>query len=407
MARKNKKKNQKTSANGQPSKKERVSSRAKGEVVEKVVAMMHEGSGVQVHHDVMLPAKDDASRERQFDVLLVGNVAGYQTTIVIECKNYGRNINVKDVESFSGELEDVGLAPQQGILVSASKIGAGAQSRARSLGMRVFELKGLTADRLSSAIHEANQQVVFVVPYLSHLSVVSPSGRAMDNQETLSIFDEQGNLEGTLLDMIWLQWLHGGPPSVLGEHEYEFDTSGWHHLVNGELVPVWSVEVEVKVVGAVVLFSGTTTQHALVHPDGGGLHKYKQKAAFDIGPGQYPVEMVETEEELQQLLKKRSGALSVTLGRIRAPRLRLEAIYWPPSQRAVDKMRELHERHERDGEPELSPEALQGVEGTDLTVIWEPISEEYLTIKQPDSSVTASRSSSEDRGDRGEEPDAS
>lgn len=401
MARKSKKKNQKTSANGQRSKKGRVSSRAKGQVVEKVVAMMHEGSGVGVHHDVKLPAKDAQSRRRQFDVLLIGNVAGYQTTIVIECKNYGRNINVKDIESFSGELEDVGLAPQQGILVSASKIGAGAQSRARSLGMKVFELKGLTADRLSSAIHEANQQVIFVVPYLSHVAIVSPAGdRTGSHGEMLTIFDERGNLMSTLPDMVWLRWLHGRPSSVLGEHEHKFDTDGWHHLVNGELLPVWSVKIRVKVVGAVVLFSGTTTRHALVQPEDGGLQKYKQKASFDIGPGQYPVRMVETEEELQKLIKKRSAALSLTVGRIRAPRLRTENIYWPPSQRAVDKMRELDASHASGEGVALTPEALQGVEGTALTVIWEPISEEYLTIKQPDSS-------SEDLGDGEEESDAS
>lgn len=400
MARKSKKKKRDTGMNEQRPKKERVSSRAKGEVVEKVVTMMHEGSGVQVHHDVMLPAKDDQSRRRQFDVLLIADVAGYQTMIAIECKNYGRNINVADIGKFRDQLDDVNLAPQQGILVSSTKIGPAAQSRARSLGMKVFELKGLTADQLSSAVHEAKQQVIFVVPYLSHLSIRNTAGPGAHNHELLTIFDKQGNLLGTLPDMVWLRWLRGEPPSVLGEHEHQFDTDGWHQIVDGELVPIWSVTVRVKVKGAVVFFSGTTTQHALVHPDGGGLHKYKQKAAFDIGPGQYPVEMVETEEEMQKILKRRSAALSLTVGRIRAPRLKTENIYWPPSQRAVDKMRKLHEQHEQDGEPELSPEALQGVEGTDLTVIWEPISEEYLTIKQPDSS-------SEDRGDREEEPDAS
>lgn len=396
--------NSKTDRNKKPKKrsdkKERVSGQTKGEVVEKVVAMMHEGLGVEVRHDVKLPAKDDQSRRRQFDVLLIGNVAGYQTTIVIECKNYSRNINVKDIDSFSGALEDVGLAPQQGILVSASKIGPGAQSRAWSLGMKVFELKGLTEDRLSSAVHEANQQVIFVVPYLSHLSVVSPAGIGTTTEELFHILDERGNLLGTLPDMIWLRWLGGEPPSVLGEHEYEFDTKGWYQLVKGQLVPVWSVTVRIKVLGAVVIFSGTTTRHALLRPEDGSLEKFKQKVSFAIGPGQYPVENFETEEELTKFLRRRMAAVSLTVGRVRAPRLRLESVYWPPSQRAVDKMRELHELHEKHGEPELSPEALQGVEGTDLTVIWEPISEEYLTIEQPNSS-------SEDRGDREEESDAS
>lgn len=54
-----------------------ASSTEKGAVVEKIVAMMHEAPGVEVRRDVRLPAKNDSSRQRQFDVLLIGNVAGY------------------------------------------------------------------------------------------------------------------------------------------------------------------------------------------------------------------------------------------------------------------------------------------------------------------------------------------
>jgi hypothetical protein len=118
----------------------RASSTERGRVVERVVAMLHEGSGAEVRRDVRLPAKNDGARHRQIDVLLLGETAGYQTVVAIECKNFKRPINVRDVGSFKDLLEDVGLSPQQGILVSASRIGSGALSRAREIGMRVFEL---------------------------------------------------------------------------------------------------------------------------------------------------------------------------------------------------------------------------------------------------------------------------
>ena len=54
----------------------RPSSNDKGNVVERIVAMMHEEPGVQVRRDVKLPAKNNSSRRRQYDVLLIGNVAG-------------------------------------------------------------------------------------------------------------------------------------------------------------------------------------------------------------------------------------------------------------------------------------------------------------------------------------------
>jgi len=62
----------------------------------------------------------------------------------------------------------------------------------------------------------ANQQVIFVVPYLSYVSLLSAAGPGAPNEELLIILDEQGNLLGTLPDMVWLRWLQGEPPSILG-----------------------------------------------------------------------------------------------------------------------------------------------------------------------------------------------
>ncbi len=64
------------------------SSKDKGDIAEKIVAMLHEASAGEVRRDVMLPAKNDASRRRQFDVLLLGNVKGYPVVLAVECKNY-------------------------------------------------------------------------------------------------------------------------------------------------------------------------------------------------------------------------------------------------------------------------------------------------------------------------------
>ncbi len=88
-----------------------ATSKQKGDVLERVVAMMHEARGVEVRSDVRLPAKNDSSRQRQFDVLLIGNVAGYQTVLAVECKNHKRRKDVGYVGRFRDHLEDVGLAP--------------------------------------------------------------------------------------------------------------------------------------------------------------------------------------------------------------------------------------------------------------------------------------------------------
>ncbi len=65
-------------------------SKQKGELVERIVAMMHEQEPqVTVLRDVRLPAKHSGKRSRQIDVLLLGHFAGYPSAHAIECKNYG------------------------------------------------------------------------------------------------------------------------------------------------------------------------------------------------------------------------------------------------------------------------------------------------------------------------------
>jgi hypothetical protein len=109
--------------------KAKSSSKQKGELVERIVAMMHEGDPrVTVRRDVRLPAKHGGKRSRQIDVLLEGDFAGYPTMFAVECKNFKRPVDVGDIGRFRDLLEDVGLYPNQGILVSASGIGSGAKS---------------------------------------------------------------------------------------------------------------------------------------------------------------------------------------------------------------------------------------------------------------------------------------
>lgn len=367
--------------------KGKASSKDKGDIVEKIVEMMHRSPELKVLRDQQLPAADGSNRTRQFDVLVLGTFAGYESMLVIECKNYKRNINVKDVDSFYGELQDVGYGPREGVLVSAGKIGAGAQSRARSLGLKVFELKGLTTDRLSSAVHEARQRLVFAIPEISHLAITSSAGGSLEVHETWAFFNEDGGYAGSLADLVWEAWLHGVPPSVMGEHELELDTTGWYHGVQGERVPVMSATAKIRIKGAVVALPGSVTRHALVEPGSTGagrLQKFKANARFDVAPGQYPVRSFETEKELERFLNDDRAIMSLTVGRVRAPRLRLENVFWPPSQRVLEKMREMHEAYESGEGPPPNPDALRGIEGTELNVLWEPVSPEYVTVGEPE-----------------------
>jgi hypothetical protein len=358
-----------------------ASSKEKGEFVEKIVAMMHEAPGVEVRQDVLLPAKNDSSRRRQFDVLLVGNVAGYQTVLALECKNYRRAAGVGDVGKFRDHLEDVGLAPQQGILVSASGFTSGALARAEELRMAAYELSGLSPDRLSEAVHEASQLVVTVVPFMSRLSVVSEVPEGASTTEVLTLYDAEGRLVGSIPDLLWMRWLEGEPESVLGEQELEIAIpEGWHARANGERARVLSVSAKVEVGAAVVELPGTATSVSLVDPKGRGVQKARAAARFDKAPGEYPVRNFRDEEGLAAYLEGQRATFRVTVGRIRAPRIRLDYVYWPPSERVARRLKQLEKFHAA-GRIGLHPENLRGVEGTDLRTIWEPIVRGYPAVE--------------------------
>ena len=106
--------------------------------------------------------------------------------------------------------------------------------------------------------------------------------------------------------------------------------------------------------------------------------------------GQYPVRSFGDEGELATYLEGQSAAFRVTVGRIRAPRVRVKHIYWPPSERVAWRMKQLEKFH-RAGRIGMDPENLRGVEGTDLRTIWEPIvpgypALEYLRKREDDRS---------------------
>ena len=358
----------------------RASSTERGRVAERVVAMLHEDSGAVVRPDVRLPAKNDRSRHRQIDVLLLGETAGYQTAIAIECKNFQRPVNVRDVGAFKDLLEDVGLAPQQGILVSASRIGSGALSRAREIGMRVFELSGLTADGLSEAVRDASQAVVYIVPAVSDISVTNEVRRAAPH-ELLLLHDPAGEVVCYVHDLLWLRWLEGQPPSVLGEHEVRVDVpDGWHTVVGGRRFPVLSAAAKVRVRAAVVEFPGTASDFALVDPEDRTVERMRSTASFETS-GERPVRVFEEESELEALETRGAGELRVTVGRIRTPRMQINHVYWPLSPRVLRRVRQYHRFYRMGRIGVARPEDFAGVEGDNLMAFWEPIAQDQPALE--------------------------
>ena len=96
------------------------SNKAKGNLVEEIAALLHEGSGVTIERNAKVPVHPNSKRTREVDVLVTGMLAGYPLRIAIECKNYGKPIGVELIGVFKSKLEHIGIPPQHGIYISAS-----------------------------------------------------------------------------------------------------------------------------------------------------------------------------------------------------------------------------------------------------------------------------------------------
>jgi hypothetical protein len=353
----------------------------KGKLVEQIVATMHSAPGVKVEQNVHLPARGVSKRTREIDVLLTSDVAGYPIRLAFECKNYAATIDAPRIDEFVGKLADVGIPPQCGIYVTSSQFTSGAIERAAKEGIRLLMLTGLTRDRITAAVNDAIQSIVFLLAAIKQMRVQSNVAQATGN-ELLLFHNEDGEICGSVPDLIWKKWIEGDPHSVLGDHEVELTIpQDWCQLINGKIEPVLALSATVHVVGYVLTLPGRVQQHQLVDVANKTVDRFRVNVQFDPPSGKYPIVAFNEERELEDFLKKQSTTAHITIGRIRLPRILLGNLYWPPSKRVASILTILTQAHKAGEITNLSPELLADIEGDDLETMWEPIWPEIPILK--------------------------
>jgi tetratricopeptide (TPR) repeat protein len=366
---KSKKKNKKA-------KSEQAPNQRKGRLVEQIAAMMHKRPGVKVECNVFLPPRHgDPERRREIDVLVTGDVAGYEIRIPFECKNEKDPIGVEYIGSFADKLEEVGIPSEQGIYVSSSGYTSGAIDRAKTKGIKLLTLTGLSEDRLSSAISDAFQYHIYLLAQIKNIALTNEIESIPDSDHFLLFHDEEGKVWGTVPDLVWNKWNEGEPPSVIGEHLLEINVPpNWYQLVNGKRVPVISITATIQVIGLMVKLTGSSSRHALLNAEDKSVDRWQVGASFDLpkeSGASLPVTTIETEEELKALIEK-PASFKIT-ARIRLPRIQAGAIYWPPSERVAKIAAESLNKYKAGELSALEPFDFVEVEGTNLKTVYEPV----------------------------------
>src|ERR1035437_6423010 len=76
--------------------------------------------------------------DRQIDILVQQTVGQYPIRIIIDCKDYKKPVDVKELEAFMGMVEDVGA--NKGAMVAPSGFTSTAKQRAKDAGIDLFRL---------------------------------------------------------------------------------------------------------------------------------------------------------------------------------------------------------------------------------------------------------------------------
>lgn len=351
------------------------SNKQKGNLVEKIAAMLHESAEVRVERNVFLPPLNgDPERKREIDVLLTSHVAGYPVRIAIECKNEGSAIGVEFIDAFVGKLDDVGIPHQHGIFIAATGYTSGALDRAKAKGIRTLILTGLTEDRLNEVISQAYQYMIYLLPVVKCLRITNSCPES--SFEMLAFFNNEGELCGMVPDLIWFKWQEGQIALTLGEQDIELQIpAGWKQSIKEDPDMPTKLRATVEVVGIVLKLTGKARQHSLIDALTKQTDRTRLKVDFNLSRlrGRHlTFKHFFTEEELQAWMEKHEAHRLVN--RIKLPRLQyLDQFYYPLSERVAGIVMSQLMAYDAGQLPTPPVFRFDELEGSELKNAWEPI----------------------------------
>lgn len=351
---------------GKKARAQKRDAKIKGDIVESIVAQMHDARGVIVERNVRLTSLHNPKRRREIDVLLTAQVAGYPVRFAFECKNYGSKAGVEKIGEFADKLLDVGLPTQSGIFVSASGFTQGALDRAKQIGMQTLVVTGLADDRRSSAVVDALQSIIFLLPVATQLTIVNDAEH-VENEEIWYWFDEKGVAQATTPDLLWHRWRDGAIPSRIGAHEIKVDAPGWTQRIGGKVSVPNELKFGVHVHGLVLTLAGQANDHILFDMSQQSWKKRQIDVRFEAPGENASMRVFDSEDDFTKFVNGRPETVRVVT-RMRLPRLLWKGLFWPVSDRVRGELAELQKVKPPE---DVTEEDFVNLERRSLGSVWE------------------------------------
>ena len=337
------------------------STKRKGDVLEDLVALLHGGEAGTVKVRSMLPSTHTPARSREVDVLLEQRVLGLPVHTVIECKNHKEKVGIHLIDAFVGFLDDLGVPATRGIYVSPTGYTSDAMARAQDAGIKILQFDGFTSDRLGACIRDAWQSVVFLVATWTRMSrflscVGCQSGPGHNVELDLA---RHGQGVVGLMNAFWEEWVGGRLPSSPGEHVLSIRLPARFRLEMEKVADSGMVIMDVLVTAQVLAVEGEATHLSLMDVPTQATERVRIDARFPELPASVDLVGFDSEAKLQAHLKQ--GAVHVCT-RLRVPRVVAPKCYWPPSEEALERLKERLEAG--------SPVEFDDIEGRNILNAW-------------------------------------
>lgn len=170
---------------------------------------------------------EDSKTDRQIDILVKRSVGQYPIVIVMECKDYKRPVDVKEVEAFATKLKDI--KAQKGALVSGKGFTQAALEMAKRYGIDMFRFIDTKSTnwKAYASIPAAVEQILFEAMQFQFSNFREIPTAFLNPPQNATVFNTQKEALGILQDLMGKKWANKEIPRTAGEHIVEIVRDGY------------------------------------------------------------------------------------------------------------------------------------------------------------------------------------
>lgn len=304
----------------------------KGKLLEDIICELHSSKNIKIEKNVFFEPLNGNKKKREIDVLITADILGYKSYIVFECKNKNNKIGSKEIDSFYGKLEHLGLLRHQPIFISTKGFTPGAKESAKSKQIKLLVLEGLTQDGMSKEISDAIFSAIYLFPIVKSPGIVS--SKNSEDEDFFLFYDKNGEYKCSFLDLVLEDWLNKKELKI-GEYTYSCENTNELYQKENDILrqPILSIEVELQIVALVFIKRIKASKNYLLNEEN-KMEKLKLNLNY-INNSEGDFILFKSEDELDKYLNEQKENIKIKTNSIKIPKVKFENAFYPFEQELI------------------------------------------------------------------------